>query len=81
MYPEKLAKEALSRGWNRFFIRIFEILIFGAFSDSCEKFSFLSGFDHVKIRFFYPFSVIVPKILLGWHMVEEQLTAVQGHRR
>ena len=53
-YPKKLVKVALSWGWNHFFIRIFEILIVGAFSDSCEKFSFLSGFDHVKIRFFYP---------------------------
>ena len=55
-YPKKLVKVALSWGLNRFFfIRIFEILIFGAFSDSCEKFSFLSGFDHVKIRFFIRF--------------------------
>ena len=45
-------KEAFSRGWNRFFIRVFESLIFGAFFDSRAKFSFLSGFGHVKIRFF-----------------------------
>ena len=50
-YPKKLVKVALSWGWNRFFIRIFEILIFGAFFDSCEKLSVLSGFEHVKIRF------------------------------
>ena len=43
-------KEAFSRGWNPFFIRIFEFLVFGAFFDSRAKFSFLSGFGHVKIR-------------------------------
>ena len=42
-------------GMESFFIRFFEILIFGAFSDSCEKFSFLSGFDHVKYSFFNHF--------------------------
>ena len=54
-YPETLAKDFKSQAWIRFFIRICEDLIFGVFFHSCAKFAFLSGFYHVKIRFFIHF--------------------------
>ena len=50
-----LSRNACERGiltWmESFFIRIFESLIFEAFVDLRANFSFLSGFDHLKIRF------------------------------
>ena len=49
--PETLVEEGKSRAWIRFFIRIFEGLIFGEFLDPHDKFSFLSGIGF-EIEFF-----------------------------